>query len=64
MDTFREINIDQLDKVTGGSTNQNGDDISNTFVDHFCKGICNRNTKFMTFSGGRCICTQCGWGLT
>ena len=65
----QKLNLDQLNAVTGGTmasnhkSGTNSQDKTESFEKHECKGKCKRKTVFKMFSGGRGVCTECGWVL-
>ena len=59
---IQQLNTDQMDKITGGKF-LSSQDKSESFEKHECKGKCNRKTVFKMYSGGRGVCSECGWVL-
>ena len=69
MDKFNELNLDQLENVTGGvvaGAGGGGTNSQNQSVEiaiHYCGGNCKKETTFSIYSGGRGYCTVCSWRL-
>jgi hypothetical protein len=63
------LSPEELENVNGGVIasahrgGTNSQDKSEAYEKHKCKGTCNRITVFKAYSGGRCVCTECGWVL-
>ena len=55
------MNIDDLEKVSGGVTNtdQNGQKLKPNERMHECPGCKDPNAIFVLGSGGRAVCKQC-----
>lgn len=64
-----DLSLDELDMVTGGvipsahKSGTNSQDKSESFEKHECKGKCKKKIEFRMYSGGRGVCTVCGWPL-
>lgn len=55
---IKALYTDQLDKVVGGSNNDDGEGDRFTTMEDFCQS-CHKLTIFKAYDGGRIKCTEC-----